>query len=739
MLSPYSLSSFYGRPLAVVPPTPPTPPPASHPASLLRDRISAAWASGRLRLPPFIRDWAVPTPEIKACAREMLNHSVVKPALLSKVFAVASQDLQIHPADESPTARDIADFHTYAFERSEGGTMQVAQSILLGPLIDGYGVMHAPMEVISRGKWAGKWAFARFKDKDTARLWPLTDAFLNVEGVVGHEQGGQRVWSANGFGDNLIVTTYLPLWGSPTGLSDLSAAYWPWYRMVMAEQFRAIHLEKYLSPGFVGTYPLGDLQLKNDLERAMEDFKSGTWMSVPAGTVVEALQIATRGEKEFDDAIKAYQDQIVLAINFATLQMLVANAGADLRGDSRVQQSTSELAVWYLSRLVVECYNRRLLPLQTEVNFAGADAPTASLGSVNDADLTASLQIDQGLAQLGFKHSASALAKYYGRQQSTDPADQLGGEADKETRRQGDKETTPFADQPGTAAPVPYTLDMGPLWKVRQVAQALNFSPGKVRDLCRSGELGYVPFGRSVRVPERALLAYVESCQKGGQMVPFADSFCGGKGGTPGPCPEGGGEGKGTDASAPLAAGGASPAELTHTVAHLTDSQKADLSDYTQEGHETMNAALRSGKGKVPAELRAKAAALDAALDAAPVLDKPAVVHRGMMITADKKEAFLAQMDKLNGSKRTLTNHGYVSTSLDPQVAGVFALPENPENLSVNLEIKARKGLYLEGVTGNPGEQEFLLPRGTKFRVTLKSTSRHPGGGKAVTYQLEQV
>jgi hypothetical protein len=58
----------------------------------------------------------------------------------------------------------------------------------------------------------------------------------------------------------------------------------------------------------------------------------------------------------------------------------------------------------------------------------------------------------------------------------------------------------------------------------------------------------------------------------------------------------------------------------------------------------------------------------------------------------------------------TFTDKGYVSTTVKPATGGDFAM-----------RIKApasTKGAYIESATYKRGEQEFLLPRNTSFRVT---------------------
>src|SRR5262245_54119598 len=107
---------------STAPPLIPAPPAENRPYSLLKERFAVAWQAGRIHVPPYITDWSRTTPEIKAALREMFAHAIAQPALLSKVFAVSSLDLQIHAADDTPQDRAVADFHTYAFERCDGGS-----------------------------------------------------------------------------------------------------------------------------------------------------------------------------------------------------------------------------------------------------------------------------------------------------------------------------------------------------------------------------------------------------------------------------------------------------------------------------------------------------------------------------------------------------------------------------------------------------------------------------------------
>jgi hypothetical protein len=176
----------------------------------------------------------------------------------------------------------------------------------------------------------------------------------------------------------------------------------------------------------VGWYT--DRKDQDAIEAGLAQFKGNTYAVFPEGARIEALQIAMRGEAEFQQAVKDYNEEIALAIAGAFLQMLTSQGGGgDMRGDSQTQKGTAQLFVWYLAELLAtRAITQQMIPDVIDPNFADADYPTATLGSVDDSELKASADLDDVLVnRLSMPLSMSERAEYYGRQLATDPSDAI--------------------------------------------------------------------------------------------------------------------------------------------------------------------------------------------------------------------------------------------------------------------------------------------------------------------------
>jgi hypothetical protein len=186
-----------------------------------------------------------------------------------------------------------------------------------------------------------------------------------------------------------------------------------------------LHLDKYVSPMLMGTYQTVDQ--KAALEVALEQARANTWMTIPTGVLVSAVQMATRGEAEFLAACQYQDQQMLIATEGGYLQRLEGQT-PDGRGDTGVHKAGQTSNEWDLASDVQQVINEQLVPELIELNYAGADCPEVTLGAVSDSEMTSSLAIDQGLKEMGFKHSRKAIAKAYSREEATDPEDVLGAE-----------------------------------------------------------------------------------------------------------------------------------------------------------------------------------------------------------------------------------------------------------------------------------------------------------------------
>jgi hypothetical protein len=222
---------------------------------------------------------------------------------------------------------------------------------------------------------------------------------------------------------NFIIFQHLSLFETPTGMSDLRAAYGSFWMLDTVRQLRNIALERYSLPMMVGEYDHPDRRA--DLEQSLETARSQTWMSLPIGCQVKALDIAGRGPSDFENAIASLKEDIAIAISGAFLQMLAGDIpnGA---GNSQVHKSTSELLQWELASKCGDLLTDQVAPDLIAKNFSEADIPKVTFGGTNDANLLPSVQIDSALSQtLGLDLSLEELYKRYARQKPRTPQDTL--------------------------------------------------------------------------------------------------------------------------------------------------------------------------------------------------------------------------------------------------------------------------------------------------------------------------
>lgn len=88
-------------------------------------------------------------------------------------------------------------------------------------------------------------------------------------------------------------------------------------------------------------------------------------------------------------------------------------------------------------------------------------------------------------------------------------------------------------------------------------------------------------------------------------------------------------------------------------------------------------------------------------------LPEPMTVYRGVDVNP---EQFLDRAEQAMESGEALSDPGFQSATIDPGVAGGFG--------NVTLEIDTDHGVYVRAASEHAGEDEILLPAGTKFEVT---------------------
>lgn len=373
---------------------------------------------------PYFEDYTRETSAMRLAYRYMLSSPVIKSALFGKLFGVASLTLKMMPPDKK-NQRDkaIAKHVEWILnERLHEGIAGLSWSVLSGGLVDGYSICEKIWALENKGRYAGKYSLSRLKPKDVGNDVVLqTDEFRNVVGVMGLRYNSGMELSPADF----LIYRHMPMYDSPTGMSDLRAVYGSWWTLDTVRKLRSIHAEKHAIPMLLGSYQ--NASVKNSLEAALMKAKSQRWISVPEAAKVMALEMAGSAAAEFEQFEQRLIHEIYLGIQYAVLQALEGET-TDGRGNSQVHQSTADLARWFLANSVEHLLNDRdcgLVKDIVDLNYVVSEYPTAKLSAVDVNELAQEMSIDTGLKALGWKFSLDEVAERYGRMPPEDSDDEM--------------------------------------------------------------------------------------------------------------------------------------------------------------------------------------------------------------------------------------------------------------------------------------------------------------------------
>jgi hypothetical protein len=153
-------------------------------------------------------------------------------------------------------------------------------------------------------------------------------------------------------------------------------------------------------------------------------------------------------------------------------------------------------------------------------------------------------------------------------------------------------------------------------------------------------------------------------------------------------------------------------------VEGLSPEEYSALEEYKREGFRSLNRGLRYHDGDLlmlPVEERLRAEGLDAALEKAPILEKPLVVYRGRL-----PDAVLEAFEE--GEEETLIDQvfgdlAYTSTSLRSGVAREYGGSSRfPESVGKITLPRGTQAGYVDAVL-EMGQSELLLPRDARVRI----------------------
>lgn len=422
------LSAFAVNPRIAAAPAPLFAPPATLVTTPGMQPDLMAWArrivekikSSNVRWVPWLDDLTEETDTQRSFYRPMLREPMVKAALATKVYAVAALGTQTHPAEKTPRDKEGAECLKFALGKIKGDTREIAVKTLFPGLFDGCSICEPVWDTqpFRKGRWAGKRGWRDYKSKDINHLRIDVDAYKNITGVRTMEFNDGKVIPPN----QLVIWSHMSFFENPQGMSDLRAAYRDWWLKQQALHFRGLALERFSLPWLKGTYTSNDQ--KAALEVALEEARGGTFINVPTGVLVEAVDMGMRGTADFQSAIDNLDRGILIAIMGAYLQVLEGQV-TDGRGDTSEHRQTSELFQWMLAAALGDVISRQMVPLWYEINYPDLEPARVTWGGINETAIGQWLDNKLKIQQLGGKVSAEEVDTYTSNQPPADDADTL--------------------------------------------------------------------------------------------------------------------------------------------------------------------------------------------------------------------------------------------------------------------------------------------------------------------------
>lgn len=730
---------------------------------------------------PYFDDRMRETAAMRAQYWPMLACPDVKAPLMGKIFGVAAQDLQIHPwKKKDKAAEEQAEFVKWTLTESlEGGVVELAWDVLVHACVAGVSVSEKVWERPDpQCEYPDKVRLVDLKPKDPDRdIVLLLDEYRNIVGIRGMRYNASEVYSP----DDFLIYTHMSIYGSPTGTSDLRAAYSSFWMLDTVKKLRAMGAEKRALPIIVGEYP--DVNKKDSLEAALRQAKSSNWLAVPQNVKVQILEIAGSSNDYFQSFAKDLREEIQISIAGSLLSSMQGGEGVQ-RGSSAIHEKTADIRKWYLSECLANRLNSRKNGLVKDIvdrNYPPIGGyPRATFGGVDEAQMTSKLTLATGLARdLGLPLSKEQAYEEFSFRPPMDASDALtapqggGGAPGGSPGATMSSNDVPYSESPddaeafcggkgGTPGPCKDPSKTGATLgkteaKLAKAEAAHSGAKTLKQKQAALGRLAKAAAAHRAALEKHEIAKAVnekhEAVKKGAKTNPAKSAAKRPESKKPAEKqkpdqPEPAKQEKPANKS--TAKAGFPPddhprarppeelkqlhSDLAKKMPELSEKEMDAFGDYAAGSYSTINKGLRDGT--TPTKGAAAAKTIQAALDAAPVLDKPITTYRGVRVSKAEEQHLIQQAEALSKSGGTMEMKGFTSTSLDYKIANQFS--KGGES-SVLFEVSARKGLYLGESAGNSHEKEFLLQHGTKFKVAgIKEVPIAEGVTKRVI-QLEQV
>jgi len=243
---------------------------------------------------------------------KMRTDDQVKAALKLKKGSVLSTGWEIQAASDAPEDQDVKEFFEYVLTHFDPlyGSFDDCLEEILSAVDFGFSVTEILYTVYETGPWAGKVGLRTLKTRKPHTFYFAQDAHGNLfpDGV----RQGQNKYPIEKF----LLYSFQRQFGNWYGLSDLRAAYRPWWAKDNVLRWWLIFLERFGIPITLGKYTSGTrAEDVLALRTALENLQANTTITYPDRYTIDLKEASAQGAIIFERTI----DKLDLAIARALL------------------------------------------------------------------------------------------------------------------------------------------------------------------------------------------------------------------------------------------------------------------------------------------------------------------------------------------------------------------------------------------------------------------------------------
>lgn len=335
----------------------------------------------------------------------VLEDDQVKTAMQQRVSALISREWEVLPGDESRKARKAADFLREVISNLDWDT--ICDKALYGIF---YGFTVGECLYSTDGDY-----IVLDPDRGGIRIrnrrrfgfdWNLNPKLLTWENkLTGEPLPENKFWYFCFGADNH---------DDPYGRGLASWLYWPTLAKRTGMQKWLIALEKFAVPTTVGKYPAGATEAEKaallEITQAVAD---ETGLILPEGMLLDFLESSRTGTADYSTLYDKMNDAITKVI---LSQTMTTDNGSSL-SQAQVHYAVRQDVVRADADLLHGSFNSQVVRWLLDLNYAhfeGAPYPTLWRRIDNEPDLTAQVERDRQLFDMGFRPKLEYVTDTYG-------------------------------------------------------------------------------------------------------------------------------------------------------------------------------------------------------------------------------------------------------------------------------------------------------------------------------------